>query len=67
MEAHYASETAISLGARPCSVLSAAVSNEQPACTCAQEKKTAHSLSGGGAARALTASARFAALIGVGS
>ena len=68
MEAHCASETALSLGARPCSDVPAAASNEQLTCACAQEKAPlrALSLSGGGAARALAACARRAALVGVG-
>ena len=68
MEAHCASETALSLGARPCSDVPAAASNEQLACACAQANAPprALSLSGGGAARALAACARRAALVGVG-
>ena len=45
MEAHCASETALFLGARPCSVLPPAVSNEQSACACAQEKNRHRALS----------------------
>ena len=58
----------LSLGARPCSDVPAAASNEQPACACAhtRSRHCARSLSGGGAARALAARARRAALVGVG-
>ena len=69
MEAHCASETALSLGARPCSDVPSTASNEQPAFACAHTR-TRHwacSLSGGGAARALAARARSTALVIVGS
>ena len=62
MEAHCASETALSLGARPRSDVPAAASNKQLSCTCAQAitPPRALSLLGGGAARALAACARRA-------
>ena len=68
-EAHCASETALSLGARPQSDVPAAASNKQLSCACAQEKAPPRSLSlsGGGAARALATCARRAALVRVGS
>ena len=47
MKAHCASGTAVSLGARPCSDVRAAASNEQLTCACAQVKaaQTARALS----------------------
>ena len=65
-----ASETALSLGARPRSDMPAAASNGQLTFACAQEKKRhcarALSLSGGSAARSLAACARHVALVGAG-
>ena len=70
MKTHCASETALSLGAWPCSGNPAATSNEQLTCACEQVKKRhcarSLSLSGGSAARALVARALAAALVGVG-
>ena len=68
MKAHCPNEMAISLGKRPCSDVPTAASNKQLSCACAQELAPlrALSLSGGGAARALAACARCAALVGVG-
>ena len=66
--AHCTSETALSLGARPCSDMLSTASNKQPAFACAHTR-TCHwacSLSGGGAARALAPRARCTALVGVG-
>ena len=67
-EAYCASETALSLIARPCSDEPAMASNEKSACARAHTRSRhyACSLSGEGAARALTAWARHAALVGVG-
>ena len=45
MEAHRTSETALSLGARPCSDVPAVVSNEQPAYACAHTQTRHHALS----------------------
>ena len=45
MKAHCASETVLSLGARPRSVLPDAASNEQSACACMQDKASPLSLS----------------------
>ena len=68
MEAHSASETALSLGARSRSHVPAAASNKLLSCACAQEKAQprALSLSREGAARAQAAYARRAALVGMG-
>ena len=68
MKGDCASETALSLGARPRSDVPAAAPNMQLSCACAQGKAPprALSLSGGGAARALSACARRALLVGVG-
>ena len=68
MKAQCPSETALSLGARPRSDVPAAAPNMQLSCACAQGKAPprALSLSGGGAARALSACARRALLVGVG-
>ena len=69
MEAHCASETALSLGARPRSVVPAVASNKQLSCACAHEKALprALSLSRGGAARALAACSCRAAPVEIGS
>ena len=68
IEANYSSETALSLGARPCSDVPAAASNKQQAFARAhmRTRHCALSLSGGGAARALAVWARGAAPIEVG-
>ena len=68
MEALCASEMALSLGARPRSDVPAAASNKQLSCACAQEKSATALflfLSGGVAARALVACARYAALVDI--
>ena len=66
MEAHYASETALFLGARPRSDVPTVEANKQPAFACARRRTCYHALSlGGGAARGLAALARGAALVGV--
>ena len=68
MEAHCASETALSLGARPCSDVPIVAFNRQQAFVCAltRTRYRVFFLSGGGAARALAACACRAALVGVG-
>ena len=68
MEAQCASETALSFGVRPCSDLPAAISSKQLSCARVQDEAPPHalSLSGAGAARALAAYARLAALVGLG-
>ena len=67
-EASYSSETSLSFGARPCSDVPAAASNEQPALACAHTPThlRTYSLSEEGAPRALTMLARGAELIGLG-
>ena len=63
-KAHCASETALSVGARPCSDMPAAASNEQTAFACAHTRSRHRTPpSGGGAARALATCARRAALV----
>ena len=65
---HCTSENAFFSGAMPCSDVPGAVSDEQPACACVQTRSRhrARSVWGGGAARALAARARRAALDVVG-
>ena len=68
MEAHCASETALTVGAWSRSAVPAAASNKQLSCACALEKSATHrflSLSGGVAACALAACARYAALVDI--
>ena len=65
---HCTSKEPLPFGARRCFDVPAAASNEQPACACAhtRSRHCARCLSGGGAARALAARARRAALVVVG-
>ena len=70
MEANYVSDSALFLGARPCSDVPAVASNEQKVLARAH-MRTRHcalslSLMGGGASRALAMRSRGAALVGVG-
>ena len=68
IEAHCASGTAVSLGARPCSDVRAPASNERVTCAskCSLNRTRSLFLSGGSAARALATCTRPAALTRVG-
>ena len=67
MKAYYASETALFLGARPCSDVLAAAFNEQPAFACAHTRLRHRTLSlGRSAACTVAACACRAALVGAG-